>query len=154
MKPKLVSFLLSALLFSALTVSAFAQDKMIYSTADMLWADAPATLPPGTKIMVLEGDPSQEGPFTMRLKVPAGFKIAPHWHPGVEHVTVLSGTFYLAFGDKYDETKGTAMPVGSIAIMPPKHNHYAWAKEETIIQLHGMGPWKIYFVNPEDGPTK
>ncbi|MGH2575572.1 MAG: cupin domain-containing protein, partial [Ignavibacteria bacterium] len=88
-----------------------------------------------------------------RIKAPAGFKIAPHWHPGVEHVTVISGTFYLGHGEKFDEMMGTALTAGSLAIMQPKTAHFAFAKEETVVQLHGLGPWEIVYVNPEDDPA-
>ncbi len=130
-----------------------AQDHMIYNTGDIKWMDAAPPMPPTAKVAVLEGDPSKEGEFTMRAKLPAGFKIPPHWHPATEHVTVISGMFYLGFGDKYDETNGTAISPGGMAIMMPKHHHYAWTNEETVIQLNGIGPWGLVYVNPEDDPA-
>ena len=151
MKRKIIS-LSTLCVLCFLSVSVYSQDKMIYLPGDMVWNDMP-NLPAGTKVAVLEGDPSKDGFFTIRLKLPAGFKIAPHWHPATEHVTVISGVFNLGFGDKFDPSKGTAMPAGSISIMPAKHHHYAWANEETIIQLHGVGPWQLYYVNPEDDPA-
>jgi quercetin dioxygenase-like cupin family protein len=153
MKRKIISVLILYALCLILSSSVYSQDKMIYTPNDIVWNDAPPPFPAGTKITVLEGDPSKDGFFTIRVKLLAGFKIPPHWHPATEHVTVVSGVFNLGFGDKFDQSKGTAMPAGSIAIMPAKHHHYAWANEETIIQLHGVGPWQLYYVNPEDDPA-
>src|SRR5207249_2738091 len=110
MKIKIIS--LSAFcILCLLSSSANSQDKMIYLPGDMVWSDMP-NLPAGTKVAVIEGDPSKDGFFTMRVKLPIGFKIPPHWHPATEHVTVISGVFYLGFGDKFDESKGAAMPAG------------------------------------------
>ena len=75
------------------------------------------SLPAGAKVAVLEGDPSKEGFFTMRLLLPDGFKIQPHWHPKVEHVTVISGTFNVGMGEKFDQTATKAMPAGTLALM-------------------------------------
>ena len=121
---------------------------------DMKWVDGPASLPAGTKAALLEGDPSKEGPFTLRLQLPDGFSIQPHWHPAVEHVTVISGTFNLGMGEKFDKSKGRALPEGSFAFMPPGMRHFAWTTGETVIQLHGNGPWQINYVNPADDPRK
>jgi quercetin dioxygenase-like cupin family protein len=100
----------------------------------------------------LEGNPAQEGPFTMRLQVPDGYSIPPHWHPAVEHVTVISGTFNLGTGEKFDKSQTRALPAGSFAFMQPGMRHFAWAKGETVIQVHGMGPWKLNYVNAADDP--
>lgn len=96
----------------------------------------------------------QSGIYTMRLWVPDGYKIPPHHHLQVEHVTVISGTFNLGMGDTFDETKGSAMPAGTFGFLPPHTNHFAWAKGETVIQLHGNGPWGIIYANPKDDPRK
>ena len=127
-------------------------DHGFFATADMKWVDGPASLPAGAKVAMLEGNPAQEGPFTMRLQLPDGFQIQPHWHPAVEHVTVISGTFNLGMGEKFDKSAGRALPAGSFAFMPPGMRHFAWATGETVLQLHGQGPWKINYVNPADDP--
>ena len=127
-------------------------DHGFYQTADLKWTDGPASLPKGAKVSLLEGNPAQEGPFTMRLQLPDGFKIQPHSHPAVEHVTVISGTFNLGMGEKFDTSGGRALPAGSFAFMPPGMKHFAWAKGETVVQVHGVGPWKINYVNPTDDP--
>lgn len=119
---------------------------------DLEWKEGPGSLASGAEMVVLEGDPSKRGPFTMRLKLPSGFEIAPHHHPAIEHVTVLSGTFHMAEGERFDREKGKELPAGSFAVMPIGMRHYAWASEETVVQLHGMGPWDIIYVNPEDDP--
>ncbi len=91
-------------------------------------------------------------PFTVRLKLPADYKVPAHWHPAIEDVTVISGTFNMSTGDKLDQSKTTPLSAGSVAIMQPKTDHFAWTKEETIIQAHGVGPWAVNYVNPADDP--
>jgi quercetin dioxygenase-like cupin family protein len=129
-----------------------APDHGFFSAADIKWADGPASLPAGAKVALLEGNPAQEGPFTMRLRLPDGFQIQPHWHPAVEHVTIISGTFNLGMGEKFDKSAGRALAAGSFAFMPPGMRHFAWATGETVIQVHGTGPWRINYVNPADDP--
>jgi hypothetical protein len=126
---------------------------VILNAADVTWVDAPSSLPPGAQIAVIEGNPAEEGPFTMRLKMPADYRVAPHWHPGVEHVTVLSGTLHVGMGPKMDLEAGTALNAGGFMIMPPRSPHFAWTTGETLLQIHGMGPWGITFVNPGDDPA-
>jgi hypothetical protein len=120
---------------------------------DLKWADVPS-LPPGAKIAVIEGPMSEAVPFTVRIKLPADYKLPAHWHPAVERVTVLSGTFNIGMGDKFDPQKTTALGPGSVIIMQPQTNHFAWTKEETVVQLNGTGPWGITYVNPADDPRK
>ncbi len=124
----------------------------VYAPADVKWLEGPASLPPGVKLAVLEGDPRKAGPFVMRLKLPDGYRIPPHTHPKPERVTVISGTFHIGMGDKFDAAKGTAMPAGTFGTWVPGMKHYVWAKGETVIQLHGTGPWMIEYVNPADDP--
>ena len=124
----------------------------LFTPGDIKWTDAPAALPPGAKLAVLEGDPTKKGLYTMRLQMPDGYKIRPHHHLQVEHVTVISGIFNLGMGEKFDETAGHEMPAGTFGFLPTTMKHFAWAKGETVIQLHGMGPWEIIYVNPADDP--
>ena len=126
---------------------------LMVTPSDLKWADVPS-LPPGAKIAVIEGPMNEAVPFTVRLKLPADYKIPAHWHPAIEHVTVISGTFNMGTGDKLDPSNTTALSTGSVAIMQPKTNHFAWTKEETIIQIHGVGPWAVNYVNPADDPRK
>jgi hypothetical protein len=120
---------------------------------DLKWTPGPPSLPPGIEAAVLEGDPSKEGPFTLRFKAPANYTVPPHWHPAVEHVTVLQGSFSIALGEKIDKSKGKTLKAGGFAAMPPKVAHFAWiGPEGAVIQLHGIGPWGINYINPADDP--
>jgi len=126
----------------------------VFTPADIQWIDGPPSLPAGAKLAVLEGDPTQEGIFTMRLKAPDGYKISPHWHPAFEHVTVISGVFNIGMGEKFDESKMQAIPAGGFTFMAPGMRHFASVKGETVVQLHGMGPWQLTYVNPADDPRQ
>lgn len=138
---------------SAALPAAHGQEHQMIRPADLTWTDVPS-LPPGAKLAVIEGKMSDAQPFTIRLKFPANYRIPAHWHPAVERVTVLSGTFNLGMGDRLDASKTMALTAGSIAIMQPKTTHFAWTKGETVVQLHGTGPWGITYVNEMDDPRK
>ena len=142
----------AALFFAA---SGWAQhgDHRIISPSDLKWSDLPS-LPPGAKIAVIEGPMSEPVPFTVRLKFPANYQIPAHWHPAVERVTVLTGTFHMGTGDQLDKQKTTPLSAGSIGIMQPKTSHFGWTQEEVIVQLNGTGPWGVTYVNPADDPRK
>jgi quercetin dioxygenase-like cupin family protein len=118
------------------------------------WAPAPPSLPPGAKAAVLEGNPKQAGAFTMRISLPDDYRIPPHFHPAVERVTVIKGTFQLGMGDKFDESALTELPEGSYVSMRPGTRHFVQAKGNTIVQINGIGPWKLTYVNPADNPRK
>jgi quercetin dioxygenase-like cupin family protein len=116
------------------------------------WKDAQAALPAGAKVVVLEGDPTKPGPFVMRLKLPDGYRIAPHTHPRPERVTVISGTLYVGMGTTFDKAKSYEMPAGTYGSWPAGMKHFGWFQGETILQLHGEGPWAVDYVNPADDP--
>jgi quercetin dioxygenase-like cupin family protein len=122
------------------------------NAADLKWVDAPPGLPRGAKVSVLHGDPTVSGLFTMRIKMPAGYKVPPHFHPADENVTVLSGDLHMAMGDKWDETKGHTMTAGGFSNMPKGFHHYAWTTRGAIFQVHAMGPWGITYLDPADDP--
>ncbi|HSF30415.1 MAG TPA: cupin domain-containing protein [Candidatus Tectomicrobia bacterium] len=126
---------------------------LMAAPSDLTWADVPS-LPPGAKIAVIQGPLNEAVPFTFRLKVPAGYKIPVHTHPAIEHVTVMSGTLYFAGGDTFDEASVKTLTPGSVVVMPAGHPMYGWTKEETIIQVHGVGPWGIDYLTPADDPRK
>ena len=126
---------------------------VMVTPGDLKWQDVPS-LPAGAKMAVIEGPPNQAVPFTFRLKFPADYKVPAHSHPAIEHATVISGTLNMGMGDKLDPTKTTPLSAGSVAIMPARANHFAWVKEETIVQVHGIGPWGVIWVNPADDPMK
>ena len=125
----------------------FAPDKIV-------WKDGPPSLPKGSQMAVLEGDPNKEGPFVFRVKVPDGYRIPPHIHPKTERLTVISGTFHIGMGEKVDEKVFKAMPAGTYGYWEAGMKHFVKVKDETIVQFHGMGPWAIQYVNPEDDPRK
>lgn len=129
-------------------------DHGLFKPDDIKWGDAPSALPPGAKLAVLEGNPMKPGIYTMRLWMPDGYKIQPHYHLQFEHVTVVSGTFNLGMGDTFDDSKGNTMPTGTFGFLPPHMKHFAWANGETVVQLHGIGPWEIVYVNPKDDPRR
>lgn len=118
------------------------------------WGPAPPVFQPGAQAAVLAGDITKPGPFVVRLKLPDGYKIMPHWHPTAETVTVISGEFHVGMGDKFDEASLTTLPAASVAVVPTHHNHYAMAKGETVVQVNAMGPFKLTYVNPADDPSK
>ncbi|MGH7856859.1 MAG: cupin domain-containing protein [Candidatus Binatia bacterium] len=119
---------------------------------EIQWSDGPPSLPKGSRFAVIEGKPSEAGPFTMRLRFPAGYRVPPHTHPAIEHVTVLSGLLSLGMGERFDAGKMKPMAAGSFILMPIGMTHFVEAKEDTILQLHGIGPWDVKYVNPEDDP--
>lgn len=127
---------------------------IVLNPSDMKWGDAPPIFAPGAKMAVLQGDPGKPGLYTVRLKAGDGYKIAPHWHPTTENITVISGTFNIGAGDKFDTAATTALVAGGFASMPAKMHHYAWFKGDTEVQVHGMGPFKLTYVDPKDDPTK
>ena len=93
------------------------------------------------------------GDFTIRLKMPDGYKVAPHTHPNRENVTVLSGTLKVGMGDQFDAAKLASFGAGSFAYLDPSMHHYAMASGETVIQIHGMSPVKFNYINPADDPS-
>jgi quercetin dioxygenase-like cupin family protein len=127
-------------------------EHVMFAAADLKWTDAPPSLPAGAKIAVLTGDPGKAGPFTIRLKFPAGYKVPPHTHPTAENVTVVSGTVGLGSGAKFDEAAGHEMTVGGFAAMPAGMEHFAWCKSECVLQIHSTGPFEVKYVNSADDP--
>ena len=143
------------LLVSAASVSAIVADDHIAVSADQLvWGPAPPSFPKGAQFSVLAGDPTKEGVYAFRLKVPAGYKVPPHTHPQDENITVISGTLNIGMGGSFDEKNVKGLKAGGFMHMPKGMQHFAWFPEETIIQFHGMGPQSIIYVNPADDPRK
>lgn len=133
------------------SLATFAQAKNIDAVlpeSDSLKWTALSTLP-GAKIAVLAGNPEKKGYFVVRVKFPADYTVAPHHHVIDEYDTVLSGTYYLGTGNTLDKDKSTPLVAGSFAKIPAKLNHYGWTKEETILQISGMGPWGVVYEKPE-----
>jgi hypothetical protein len=152
MKTARFAILLVAIIMSA-AVGGFSQNS--FTPDRVKFGPAPAFLPAGAQLAVLEGDPmGSTGDFTIRLKLPDGYKVAPHWHPNRENVTVLSGTLKVGMGDKFDATHMMSFPAGSFAFLDPDMHHYAMSSGETTIQIHGMSPAKFNYINPEDDPSQ
>jgi quercetin dioxygenase-like cupin family protein len=129
-----------------------ATEHQIVTPSDLKWGEPPPGLPAGAKVAVLNGDPTKAGPFTVRLQAPAGYKILPHTHPTSERITVISGTFRLGMGDKFDETATHEMSAGSYVALPSGMTHFVSLTSETIIQVDSEGPFQIKYVNPTDDP--
>jgi quercetin dioxygenase-like cupin family protein len=121
---------------------------------ELKWGPAPPVFEKGAQMAVVAGDPGKAGPFVVRLKVPAGYKINPHFHPTDENVTVISGTFALGMGDKFDAASMKTAPVGTFALLPAQMPHYVMAKTAAVVQVHAMGPFTLTYVNPADDPSK
>lgn len=121
---------------------------------ELKWTDV-LSLPPGAKLSVIEGSLGEAVPFTARLRLPANYRIPAHWHPNVERITVLSGTFHMAAGEVFDVAKGVAVHAGGFTAMPARMPHFAYTlAEPTEIQLHSTGPWGITYLNPADDPRR
>jgi quercetin dioxygenase-like cupin family protein len=120
----------------------------------IVWGPAPPALPKGASGVVLSGNPAEAGPFTLRLKLPAGYKIPPHRHPVAEHQTILEGTYSVGVGERFDETALHAMRPGSFAVMPAQTPHFGYTRDGAVIQVHGIGPFTLIYVNPADDPRK
>ena len=137
------------------SASAETMDEHNVVTPDAIeWAAGPASIPPGAEAAVLYGDPSKDGLFALRLKLPSGYHIAPHSHPKPEVVTVISGTFRLGMGETADQNEAEALPAGSFFAMAPGMAHYVYTDEETVLQLNSTGPWSLTYVNPKDDPRQ
>lgn len=158
-----IYLLVPAMVMALLWHSAYAEDLYgpvvahqmppLINAADMKWDAAPKALPPGAQLAVISGDPFKDGLYVVRLKMPAGYKIPAHNHPTTEYVTVISGEVHLGMGNKLDPRKSIALTTSGFAEAPAKMNHYAWAARESVIQVHGQGPFAITYVNPADDPS-
>lgn len=143
--------LVTALLATSLLHAASAEPEFCIPDK-IVWKDGPGSIEKGAQFAVLEGDPAKDGMFVMRLKLPDGFHIRPHSHPKTERVTVISGTFLLATGDKLTRANTMPLRAGTFGHWPAGMKHAVWAQGETIVQVHGVGPWTINYLNPADDP--
>lgn len=127
---------------------------LLLTDAQLTWGEGPPSLPKGGRTAVLSGDPGKPGEYTLRAELPAGYTIPPHWHPTDEHITVLSGTVAFGMGDKAVPAKLTALPAGGYAVMPATMHHYFVVKTAAVIQVHGLGPFAINYIDPADDPRR
>jgi len=135
--------------------AAAAPKHVIMTGADMKWGPAPDALPAGGQMAILDGDPGKAGmPFVLRAKLPDGYKIMPHWHPTDESITVISGTFQVGMGDTWSDSSLKDLKAGDYGRMGKTMRHFAQAKGDTVIQVNGVGPFAITYVNPKDDPRK
>ena len=145
---------LIATMIAALAVDQPARPVVFTNDSDK-WIDCPG-MPAGCKMLRLYGDPSQSGEFAVRFKYVAHYRIAPHTHAVDEHVTVISGgPFHIAVGDTFDSNAPSAQTLHAtdLALVPVGIHHFAWSDAETILQVHGMGPFKRNFLNPADNSS-
>jgi hypothetical protein len=148
--------LVAALLMSTIVLLAQSgKPQNTFTPNQIKWGQPPPFVAAGAQLAVLEGDPTAStGDFTIRLKMPDGYKIAPHWHPKRENVTVISGSFKVGMGDKFEAAKMGTFPAGSFAYLDPEMHHYGMASGPTVVQVHGMSPLQFNYVNPTDDPSK
>lgn len=145
---------LTFLTLAPLLAGAAAQAQAPMNNADIKWAPAAAAgFPAGGEMAVLSGDPTKQGLFTVRLRMPPGYTVAPHWHPTDELVTVVEGNLSLGMGDAVDKAKSASLAAGGYAVAPAKMHHYAYAGDQgATVQVTAMGPFAITYVNPKDDP--
>jgi hypothetical protein len=140
---------------STVAAQAASHERHSFSPDDIPWGPAPPFLAPGAQFAVLEGDPTAStGDYTIRLKMPDGYRIAPHFHPLRENVTVISGTFKLGMGDVFKANNMKAFNAGSFAFLDPHMHHYAMACGEVVVQVHGGSPLQFNFINPDDDASR
>lgn len=141
-----------ALTMSA-TVAVVAHEPPVpIESGSIQWAPAPPALPEGAQIAVLSGDPTADGQFVLRLKLPGGYEIPAHTHSGDELITVISGEFNVGHGEILDRNATTTLSTGGFVEMPAGHPHFAWTGAETIVQIHGPGPFDIQYIDPANDP--
>src|ERR1035438_8524627 len=151
---KLSTLIIVLSLLAAFSAGQKSSAQNAFTPDQVKFGPAPPFLPPGAQLAFLEGDPmASTGDFTIRLKMPSGYKIAPHTHPNRENVTVLSGTLKVGMGDQFEAAKMATFKAGSFAYLDPSMHHYAMASGETVIQIHGMSPVKFNYINPADDPS-
>lgn len=130
-------------------------EKNAFTPDAIQYGPAPSFVAPGAQLAVLEGNPlASSGDYTVRLKMPDGYRILPHWHPKRENVTVLSGTLKLGMGDRFEEGSMMSFPTGSFAYLDPDMHHYVMAKGEVVVQIHGTSPVQFNYINPDDDPSR
>jgi quercetin dioxygenase-like cupin family protein len=150
----LVTSLLAAVAAISAVPAHASEEHKLLTAQDIKWAPAPPSIPAGAQVAVLYGNPGKDGMFAMRLKMPKGYRIAPHTHPKPEIVTVISGTARLGMGGTPDPAKAKVLPAGSFFAMSPGMPHFFLADEDTVIQLNSTGPWSLTYVNPADDPRQ
>lgn len=137
----------------ALSVSAAQAQQTVATSGGLKWVNAPASLPAGAKVAMLQGDLAKPGAFTFRLKLPAGYQLNPHSSPAIGRLMVVSGTFNLGTGEKFDKARTIPLHAGYMH-WPNQGAYFAFTREETVIEIEGTGPLAVNYVNAADDPTK
>lgn len=137
---------------AAAQAAAPAADQVVIMAKEIKWMDGPEGLPKGAKFTVLSGNPMAPGAFTIRAQFPANYKIMPHFHGTDENVTVISGEMSASMGDVFEMSKGHTLGAGDFMSLSAGMHHFAWTKKGATIQIHGMGPFSITYLNPSDDP--
>jgi hypothetical protein len=148
-----LALVLCCLGFTAIVHGLHAQsnpEALAVTPSEMKWGAQGSLAMAGMEQVNLVGDPSKPGPYTLRLKFPAGYKLAPHTHPDYREVTILSGTWYTGYGEKFDTAGLKALPAGSFYTEPANVAHFVEVREPVMIQVRGIGPSGRKFVNPAD----
>jgi quercetin dioxygenase-like cupin family protein len=148
----IISPSLAALAMAIIAQAQAHEPPVPFMPAEIEWAPAPPVLPEGAQIAVLSGDPLSEGPFVLRLKLPDGCEVPAHTHSGDELITVISGEFHVGHGEKLDRYAATPLAAGGFIEMPAGHPHFAWSVSETVVQIHGPGPFDIRYLEPANDP--
>jgi quercetin dioxygenase-like cupin family protein len=119
---------------------------------DIDWKPFPS-FPPSARLAVVVGDPSAPGPYVIRVKLPAGVKLMPHWHPEDRNYTVISGVFYIGLGETFDDEKLISYPPGSVVVLPGGTPHFHWARSgEYVTQVSAIGPLGLEYIDARDDP--
>lgn len=145
--------LLPALLLCTAGPAALAQDPVFLNADGLVWTAAPPSLPKGAKVAVLQGDPAKDGPYTIRLKAPAGCLVAPHCHTKGEALTVIHGTLYIGMGETADKTQAKVLKTAGYHYLPPRAHHFAYSKGPVEVQISGEGPADVVYLNAADDPS-
>lgn len=143
----------TAAVVSSAALHAAEPHHTVVSADAITWGAAPPSLPPGAQAAILLGSPAKEGPFVIRLKFPDGFIIPPHQHSKDEFVTVIAGSFAVAAGEKLNPDV-KPLRAGSFIHLPAGMPHYARAHGETIVQINGVGPFDVFYIEPKDDPRR
>jgi quercetin dioxygenase-like cupin family protein len=155
MRTTIAAFALGIVALSGMAPDRVAAQHHTMVHADAVkWGPAPPSLPPGAQGAILLGNPAAEGPFVLRLKFPAGFIVPPHRHSKDELVTVISGKFAITSGEKIDRASLQPLPAESFIHLPAGMTHYAWAEVESVVQINGVGPFDVTYINPADDPRR
>ncbi|HMH07160.1 MAG TPA: cupin domain-containing protein [Terriglobales bacterium] len=151
----LVALVCCAGRFLTIAAQPGSHERHAFTPDTIPWGPPPPFIAPGAQFAVLEGDPSaSHGDYTVRLKMPDGYRIAPHFHPLRENVTVISGTFKVGMGDVFNQHKMAAFTAGSFAFLDPEMHHFAMACGEAVVQVHGSSPLQFNYINPDDDPSR